>query len=54
MQARKNAAWCDLVCAAETGLNRRSMTMLIKITLIEDYPDFCTRNRGRLRCAGIG
>ena len=32
--AEINAAWCDLVCGAKTSLNRRSMTMLIKITLI--------------------
>ena len=32
--AEINAAWCDLVGGAETGLNRRSMTMPIKITLI--------------------
>src|SRR5437773_5814284 len=32
--AEINAAWCDLVCGAEIGPNRRSMTMLIKITLI--------------------
>jgi hypothetical protein len=32
--AEINAARCDLVCGAETGLNRRSMRMLIKITLI--------------------
>src|ERR1700730_13006241 len=33
-RAEINAGRCDLVCGADTGINRRSMTMLIKITLL--------------------